>query len=412
MATTGAQAWNKHFRGRGDIHTVTKKETPFYDEDGKNIGKLPQNTPIIAFQTKEYMEKTPVGLANGMSVFVSFNNIQKPVSRPGAMLRVKPQDFNIIKTRTKWRADDLVNKICDEIEERQDIPAKTKNYLIAITKFYGKKDGVTAGDVREFYDNDIKGIPSIEKDYGEILGAIASVKTNILKNEGFRINNQSTIDIPLRGNEPLVDYYIITPNDKVAVSAKKASGASNTLAPGDIVKLIEKDSNLKRKWQNAPAYKAIEAIATSPIITMPFLFVNTIKPGTLTSQAINYAQRTFKAANMRSDKYDHKQFEKLFSFAGLPYNDQNVPTIGELFYYTEKQIIQTLNNQYGNDIDELFHDATSGQVVYVKFQITASAKEGIFKVEVPNSKQKSLKKVKLRTKNGTTRAADRVGIQT
>jgi hypothetical protein len=61
----------------------------------------------------------------------------------------------------------------------------------------------------------------------------------------------------------------------------------------------------------------------------------------------------------------------------------------------------------GLDFTPMFKDAVSNQVIYVKFDISASTPD----FEVVMNDDFSTRKVTLRTKNGYTRRSDRMGIQ-
>jgi len=87
------------------------------------------------------------------------------------------------------------------------------------------------------------------------------------------------------------------------------------------------------------------------------------------------------------------------------------PTLNEVMYECEK-FIRDQSVSGGLDINSIFADAIEGAVIYVKFDITIN---GVSEWDVIISsdikKIKSGKKAFLRTKNGYTRAADRMGVQ-
>ena len=78
----------------------------------------------------------------------------------------------------------------------------------------------------------------------------------------------------------------------------------------------------------------------------------------------------------------------------------------KLSYQIEKDIVQV--SKVKLDFTNIFKDAILGQVIYVRYD-TSPLGVPSFKVLV--SDDFALKKVKLRTKNGFTRSADKLGVQ-
>jgi hypothetical protein len=87
------------------------------------------------------------------------------------------------------------------------------------------------------------------------------------------------------------------------------------------------------------------------------------------------------------------------------------PTVNEIMYECEKMLQKQTKDQTF-DMTELFADAIENQVFYVKFGIDSSG-VGDWSVIVSDDirKSKSGSVVYLRSKNGYTRASDRMGIQ-
>jgi hypothetical protein len=83
--------------------------------------------------------------------------------------------------------------------------------------------------------------------------------------------------------------------------------------------------------------------------------------------------------------------------------------MGELFYYTEKYVIKTMNTLH--PATELFNDATSGMVIYVKFEVSNTNKYGKFEILSSDIQNTKKKEVVWRSKNATSRASDKIGLQ-
>lgn len=403
MASTGAMAWNKHFKDKCPILTTIKKESIVYNQDNKPVGRVRANQPVIALESKIYLEKYPVQLTDKRIVYVTFNNIQKPKSKRVSGIKLKPQDFKAFQNKTLWKSKDLAKALVDEIEERQDLDPALKTYLIAITKYYAKLNNTSPQDVDSVYSSSMPGLAEIQKDYGEILGALAAINYGLLSQTGIRLNESNFLEFPLRGNEPIVDYYIHTGKNKLSISAKSGS-TTNTLKPADVITLLGKNNS---KWNTKPIYKVMELVRDKSVTEFPFYALNLIKPNIITNKALQEVSSKFKNVNFQSDKYQYHLFDSVYKYLGL--NITKPLKIGELFYRVEKSIVNSLNEKYSPD--DIFKDAINGLVIYVKFQISSQNKHGKFEV-MTSDMMKPNKKIKWRSKNYAGKAADKVGFQT
>lgn len=405
MASTGAVAWQKHFKDKGVVDTVMKKDSTVYDKSNKVIGTIKAGEPIKALVTDSYLEKYPIQYDTNKTGFVTFNNIQKPKGSRVSGIKLKPQDFKCIMNTSSFTAKQLAEDLSSEIEERTDLDPALKTYLIALTKYYGKLDGVTKADVSELYSTTLPGLAETQKDYGEMLGAIACIKHELLKPSGFSLSSNDKLIFPVRGNEPIVDYYIKSGKKTISISAKSGS-TTNTLKANDILSLL-KSTGKEQKWKSKPIYKFIELVAEKSTVHLPFYGMNVISPGLLSTKALDEVKTKFKTANFSSKVYNAYLFADLFKLLG--YDVTKPPSMGELFYYTEKYVIKTMNSLY--PATELFNDATSGMVIYVKFEITNANKYGKFEVLSSDVQNVKKKEVVWRSKNATNRAADKIGLQ-
>lgn len=405
MASTGAVAWQKHFKDKGVVDTVMKKDSTIYDKSNKVIGTIKAGEPIKALVTDSYLEKYPIQYDTTKTGFVTFNNIQKPKGSRVSGIKLKPQDFKCIMNTSSFTAKQLAEDLSSEIEERTDLDPALKTYLIALTKYYGKLDGITKTDVSELYSTTLPGLAETQKDYGEMLGAIACIKHELLKPSGFSLSSNDKLIFPVRGNEPIVDYYIKSGQKMISISAKSGS-TTNTLKANDILSLL-KSTGKEQKWKSKQIYKFIELVAEKSTVHLPFYGMNVISPGLLSTKALDEVRTKFKTANFSSKIYNAYLFADLFKLLG--YDVTKPPAMGELFYYTEKYVIKTMNSLY--PATELFNDATSGMVIYVKFEITNANKYGKFEVLSSDVQNVKKKEVVWRSKNATNRAADKIGLQ-
>ena len=67
MATTGKAAWEKYFKGNGDVDTLVKKAADIYDiaANSKVIGNLAQGQKVTFLEIKEYDSKPIISYEAG-----------------------------------------------------------------------------------------------------------------------------------------------------------------------------------------------------------------------------------------------------------------------------------------------------------------------------------------------------------
>lgn len=401
MASTGILAWDKHFKNKPAFKTKMKKASTLYDENGSVIDQLPIGAVVTVEDNSEYREKYPVTY-NDKKGFVTFNNIAKPISKSVSGIKLKPQDFASIKGRPKNNAKNMALALNDDLLEREDLSSDLVLYASELVKYWGGLPGGSINNIKDTFDTKIP-LNELKKDFGELLGAFACCNHDIL-GSSMNVGTNATIDIPLRGNEPLVDYYIITTNKTYPISAKSGN-TTNTLKAADILKLLQSGKNKTDYPDTSMTIKFLTLIDEKPVLQFPFYAINLLRGITvLNSNAMDEVDK-FTAKNMTSSDYNIKNFAQLYKFIGQP--ETKKLTVGELFYKTEKYVIELANAKMNPT--KIFNDATTGIVTYVKFDITPAMPQGNF--EVITSDILKMKTVKWRSKNYAARAGDKIGLQ-
>jgi len=399
MASTGSTAWTKYFKGQ-DVSTVMKKDSDAFDGDGKTRlnFKVKANEKVVVFDSDSYQEKAVIKrLSDNKICRVTFNNIQKPGRETSVNL--KPQAFGI--GDTKYNIEDYVDLVLNNIEDRTNLSPETKNYLQSLVLYFAGFENLQF--TQKAY-NDASSLPlrDIKKDFGEILGPIAVIKKQILTELKIPKGNTTKIYMPARPNEPLMDYGIIVGNETYVISAKSGT-TTNVVKPQDIINLLKKDATKHRKYQRTEQYKILESLSENGIVDGAIIAASKL-PGGPSPEAAADVKKRLKTGSYKDDKYD---IGLMGSFINS--NDylkkQSKPTLNQIMYECEKMIAAKSKN--GLDFTPMFKDAVSNQVIYVKFDISASTPD----FEVVMNDDFSTRKVTLRTKNGYTRRSDRMGIQ-
>jgi hypothetical protein len=232
MATTGKAAWEKYFKGNGDVDTLVKKAADIYDiaANSKVIGNLAQGQKVTFLAVRDYDSKPIISYEAGGKKYkarIKFDMLQKPGVRSSS-------DPNNVKTignkvltpdglglggKTVSKRD-YVKTANLSIDQCKLVAPHVKEFLKLFVSKSDKTNTTFAKAVKDISDKDLA---IIAKDFGEIAGA------------WWFLNNYDNdivaIEFPARSNEPLVDYYGVYKNKlKIGVSAKAGGGAAPSIS--------------------------------------------------------------------------------------------------------------------------------------------------------------------------------------
>ena len=410
MATTGKAAWTKYFNTGKNIETVLKKQSKAFDfQTGKEIGSLDVGTQIVYITSSSFDKRPPVKVVKTKKVVrVEFDKIAKPGVRSSTAASLKPQAFGVKDQEYSFRSYSKL--IRENIESRKDLKADVRAYLSSIIDYADNPTPKTEAAVIKTYTA-ASSVPTadIVKDFGEVAGPFGVLSGKLIK--GLTETN-TAVYIPARPNEPLMDYSVINTlkGQKYVISAKSGT-TSNVVKPTDIINLINKVSTKKTKWSRTTQYKVLEilggaSILHGPILVAAYLGSKGFKEfgGISQKAADNFVA---KAKSGTSTAYDKSLFSKFI--AGNEYlKKKKTPTANEILYECEKTI-GALSKTTALDFTALFRDAVDEQVYYIKFAID---NRGIPEFDlIGDTPEERKAKVFLRSKNGYTRASDRIGVQ-
>jgi hypothetical protein len=232
MATTGKAAWEKYFKGNGDVDTLVKKAADIYDitANSKVIGSLAQGQKVTFLEVRDYDSKPIIAYEAGGKKYkarIKFDMLQKPGVRSSSdPNNVKTIGNKVLtpdglglggKTVSKRDYVKTVN-LC--IDQCKLVAPHVKEFLKLFVSKSDKTNTTFAKAVKDISDKDLA---IIAKDFGEIAGA------------WWFLNNYDNdivaIEFPARSNEPLVDYYGVYKNKlKIGVSAKAGGGAAPSIS--------------------------------------------------------------------------------------------------------------------------------------------------------------------------------------
>jgi hypothetical protein len=299
----------------------------------------------------------------------------KPEKTAGGLI-LKPQFFSSI-TDEYIQFNDYAPKVIASIDDNKKLQTEQKEYLKTLVKYNVNPSPANTTSLKKTYKalKDCIPINTINNDFSEILGPIAVVNLGLLPIK----KDEAYVFVPGRGNEPLLDYKIMTKEGnktQVYKISAKSGDTINTLKPGDVLKLIEDEETLYTKFKKTTQFKVIEILATNSWKEGPIKAVNFLK-----------SKRIKEAGWITSDKYTEP---------------------------LRQQAENSLVNISKKDLDftPLYEAATNLKVYYVKFRM---GNEGIpvWEILKDNSNRPETKKrIEFRSKNYVGRPnGDKLGFQ-
>lgn len=260
-ATRGVDAWNKHWKGRGNVPTTISKPSAAYYADAtstRSVGNFPRGTEVTYVDSLTSSYTKAAIQVNNQTYYTNIDNLRKPVS--ASFVNLKPQAFGL--SGVEHTLTEYVTTLKSSINSRQDIRGDLKDYLTDLVDRINSGSGTISGyDFSELPMNDVI------KDFGECIGPIYCIKRGLI-NRNLGVSASSKILIPSSSNERLLDYYIVTTNNRIKVSAKGV-GNTNTLKPYTLVPPIRNNPNLLMKYSNNNQYKVLEILHENSMIMGP-----------------------------------------------------------------------------------------------------------------------------------------------
>lgn len=391
-ATSGIQNWNKHWRGKGNIPTTIKNQSSPYYEDvssSRPSGHFTRGTSVVYIDSLSTIH-TRVAIQVGIQTYyTNIDNLYKPSS--SISINLKPQSFGL--SGIEYTVSDYINSLKSSIQSREDIRGDLEEYLLELVNNVDTGSQNFSG----FNASDLP-ISDIVKDFGECIGPIYCIRRGLI-NRNLGVTNSSKVLIPSASNEPLLDYYIITSEKRIKVSAKSV-GISNTLKVNDLVPPVIRDSILLSKYSNDPEFNIMRTIHENNMVIGPIKACQLI--GVVSQNALN------------SVLSEPNQIPNPSLFSNLIQNDsrlRNQSTIStkQISFLCEKELVnyskQTLKS---SKFTSIVKDILNNELFLVKLQISNCIPT--FTVQA-TSGNLSINNLYFRSKNGYDSKSDKLGFR-
>ena len=371
-------------------------------------------------------------------------------------MSLKPKDM--ITTNKIVSVSEVTKQLQTNIPKNSENPVRA--YLELLVDHFSNPTSQSKEQIKKHYIANkaaINGQMSlIKNDFGEILGGIATVNQELLKKFYSKIpfKTKGSLGYPTAANEPLKDYSVYVGKDEYIISAKISGATSNTVKPQDIIALIEKSKVItpkkKKELQSTLEYTMLKILQEENTVRGPAAALSYFKDNA-PSIAKTKMNKHIDVSKIPSYSQFQKEFADISSnisitqktskpYSGTAYKgiinstkfkeygrthgvDKTVNWADLVLFF--EYVIQNSSKQTPKALDfgELFIDAITSQIHYVKLSIDSSGIplfEAHASVTPPGGKNISnfnAKDIHIRSKSskykdGRYRLKDKIGIQT
>lgn len=294
--------------------------------------------------------------------------------------------------------------------------------LNALVKAKGRKEVVAkvcleimntpSGGIVDISEIRAPELSDIKNYFAEVMGPIWSVERGLIP--GLKLSDHtyySTSD-----TERLFDFKVYRGEEEILVSNKQKTGGTNTLKPGDVIRLVDANKHLSDKWKKTKYYKIFKILDESNVVSGPIKAIAKCYPKLLPISQIDYntviGQLTVNDVVLKEVPKPFINLIESDAAAAAKYKETKKVTGTMINFLFEKQLVK--QSEADTSYHELFVDVTEGNVMLLKFDLSNKGKVS-FLIENP---RESKKKAKLRSKQGVERRSssgrlklDKLGFQ-
>jgi hypothetical protein len=310
------------------------------------------------------------------------------------MVKLKPSDLQLtgryrsisdheklLKSKINSLTNKLVKSVCLDI---LDSPPGAKINIV----------GLKQPDINE-----------IKNYFAEVAAPILVKNNNLITG----ISKTSKVFYSDSDTERLYDFKLLHNNKEILVSNKQLKGGTNTLKPGDVIRLVDSDSDLTKKWKKTKYYNIFKILDDNNVISGPMKAISEEYPNKHPIKKLDYTrilEKMDKNEVMIQPKEIPEPLMRLIKADPIAYAHyvKNGAAAGTMLNFLfEKSLVE--ESKKDGKYHELFVDVTSGNVQFFKFDIS---NKGILQYGISDPKE-STKKAILRSKQGVERRSSSSG---
>lgn len=268
-------------------------------------------------------------------------------------------------------------------------------------------------DILESSSGDVVNIKGLKStDINDIKNYFAEVAAPILilKQKMLPIDKLTKVFFSDSDTERLYDFKLFHRSEEILISNKQLKGGTNTLKPGDVVRLVDQDEFLKKKWQKTKYYRVFKILDESNVVSGPMRAIMEEYPSMARIKQQEYKPIVEKLSEQNDVNIPPKdvpasmmEIIKRDPVAFNHYKEKGYAAGTMLNFLFEKMLVD--ESKKDSTYNELFVEATSGNILFFKFDIT---NKGVLQYKIEDPKT-AAKKAILRSKQGVERRSSSTG---
>lgn len=253
-------------------------------------------------------------------------------------------------------------------------------------------NGSIISDVQSLSSHEIA---EIKNYFSEAMGPIWCLEQGLLP--GIKAHDYTHFETTSR----LYDFKVYRGDEPILISNKRKVGVSNTLKPSDVVRLVNVNQDLYRRWHSTDQYRVIRILDENSVVSGPIKAVSRVYPRLLNISGSDYQTviRQLTRNEVILDQVPESFMELIQSdvTASNMYEETQQVTGTMINFIFEKILI----NQSKNDpeYNKLYVEATDGNVLFMRFDLD---KRGNMYFAIEDPKQTS-NQAAFRSKQGIER---------
>lgn len=245
-------------------------------------------------------------------------------------------------------------------------------------------DGLSLSDLRE-----------IKNYFSEVMGPIWCHEQHLIP--GIKSHDYTLFENTSR----MYDFKVYRGDTPILISNKRHVGVTNTLKPSELMRLIDMNPDLSRKWRNSTQYNVMRILDENSVVSGPIKVIAKLYPHLLKIGAAEYQgvirQLTRNEVILDDVPDSFLQLIEADATAAALYEETEQVTGTMINFIFEKILIE----QSKNDpmFTEMYIEATQNNIMVMKFELDLSGRM-YFSIEDPSQTNGT---VALRSKQGIER---------
>jgi hypothetical protein len=224
----------------------------------------------------------------------------------------------------------------------------------------------------------------IKNYFAEVMGPIWCHEQGLLP--GIKSHDHTYFE---PSQNQLYDFKVYKNDEPFLISNKRKIGVTNTIKPSDLIRLVDRNADLARKWRSSQPYHAMRILDDSSVVSGPIKVMSRVYPYRLPIPEQDYhnviRQLTRNDIELNDVPNSIMSLIDQDATAAAMYENTQVVTGTMINFIFEKILIDISKNdpQY----NDMYVEATNGNIYILKFDLDTKGNM-YFNIEDPATNDK------------------------